>query len=129
MASSSKASMGPPQIPTRTSSKRAQTPELETLKLQRRKVDDDIRHAKQRIKAKPSMDATYWSTHKNVSELQLEKHEIVHKISLTEFKFKDLWLSVKRKKAEQKAPRQTPPDRTENNKLVSTRRRIFSSRE
>ncbi|KAL8857723.1 MAG: hypothetical protein Q9178_005758 [Gyalolechia marmorata] len=83
--SSSRNPMGPPQVPTFTSSKCAAQQDIERYKKRQRDYDDEIKVARSKVKVKTSFDAQYWSTHKNVSDLELARHEVVSKISKAEF--------------------------------------------
>ena len=77
--------MGPPQVRTRTSSKRPAQRDIDRYKRRQRDYDDEIKVARSKVKVKTSFDAQYWSTHKNVSDLELARHEVVRKISKAEF--------------------------------------------
>ncbi|KAL8706926.1 MAG: hypothetical protein Q9201_000086 [Fulgogasparrea decipioides] len=71
---------------TRTSSNRALASDLEKYEHARWKLDNQIKKARSQIKPEASFDGYYWQSHKNVSELSLERHEIIRKIAITEFK-------------------------------------------
>ena len=76
---------GHPPIPDRTSSKRAFDQSIESDSQQKQSIEKEIQSRRKKIKARGSFDAKYWAEHKEVSELELQRHELVRKISLNQF--------------------------------------------
>ena len=74
-----------PPIPDRTSSKRAFDQSIESDSQQKQIIEKEIQSRRKKIKAKGSFDAAYWAGHKEVAELQLQRHELVRKISFNQF--------------------------------------------
>ena len=77
--------MSHPQIPVRTSSKRALEQSIESDTKEKRDIEQAIQRRRKKIKAKGSFDAQYWAGHKEVVELELQRHELVRKISVSQF--------------------------------------------
>ncbi|KAL8661211.1 MAG: hypothetical protein Q9202_005813 [Teloschistes flavicans] len=75
----------PPTIPIRTSSKRAFESAIQADQAAKRSVEDKIKEETKKIKLQGSFNAVYWSHQKAVSDLQLERHSLVRKISKAEF--------------------------------------------
>ncbi|KAL9594473.1 MAG: hypothetical protein Q9219_007022 [cf. Caloplaca sp. 3 TL-2023] len=75
----------PPKIPERCSSKRALDIEIEADRDAKRRIEKEIDKGKKGIKARGSFNAEFWSEHKAVSDLQLERHKLVRRISKAEF--------------------------------------------
>ena len=76
---------GHPPIPDRTSSKRAFEQSIESDSQQKQIIDKEIQSRRKKIKARGSFDAKYWAEHKEVNELELQRHELVRKISFHQF--------------------------------------------
>lgn len=74
-----------PPIPDRTSSKRAFDQSIESDSQQKQIIEKEIQSRRKKIKAKGSFDAAYWAGHKEVAELQLQRYELVRKISFNQF--------------------------------------------
>lgn len=74
-----------PPIPDRTSSKRAFDQSIESDSQQKQSIEKEIQSRRKKIKARGSFDAKYWAEHKEVNELELQRHELVRKISLNQF--------------------------------------------
>ncbi|KAL8660559.1 MAG: hypothetical protein Q9202_006413 [Teloschistes flavicans] len=69
-----------------SSSKRALESTIEVDKAAKETIEERIKLETKRIKAKGSFNATYWRGHKAVSDLHLERHRLLRKISQNEFK-------------------------------------------
>ncbi|KAI4253559.1 MAG: hypothetical protein LQ352_003620 [Teloschistes flavicans] len=67
-------------------SKRALESTIEVDKAAKETIEERIKLETKRIKAKGFFNATYWSGHKAVSDLHLERHRLLRKISQNEFK-------------------------------------------
>ncbi|KAL8920251.1 MAG: hypothetical protein Q9172_004579 [Xanthocarpia lactea] len=80
--SSSETPIRPPQVPARTSSQQ----DIDRYNRRRSDYDFEIWLAMSKVKVENSLDAHYWSIYKNVSDLELARHEFVRKISKVEFK-------------------------------------------
>ena len=77
--------MSHPPIPDRTSSERAFEQSIESDSHQKRDIEREIQRQTKKLKAKGSFDAQYWAGHKAVAELELRRHELVEKISVSQF--------------------------------------------
>ena len=74
-----------PPIPDRTSSKRALDQSVESDFQQKQCIEKEIQCRRKKIKTKVSFDVKYWAEHKQFNELELQRHELVRKISLNPF--------------------------------------------
>ena len=73
----------PPIIPERSSSKHAL--EIASDLLKKRSIEKEIQEARKSIKVKGSFDANYWVGYKEVTDLELKRHELHRKISCNQF--------------------------------------------
>ena len=73
------------QIPERISSTRALEQLIEKDSEEKKTYEKEIQSRRKKIKAKASFDAEYWAGHKEVTELELKRHVLLHKISRNSF--------------------------------------------
>ncbi|MCJ1475997.1 hypothetical protein MMC13_004661 [Lambiella insularis] len=73
------------QIPDLSSSKRALDQEIQDDQHEKGDIEKRIQNSRKKIEARGSFDASYWTGHKEVTELELRRHALVRRICKNSF--------------------------------------------